>query len=121
MASLCLRLYPMDEEARIRRMQQLEWQLRKIKRHPMGSKEFDWVQYYDVTDELAELEPQSPVMREVLERVLAKRKARKEKESRTDDETELLRKTWGDPHDPSGLTITARFLENGSLRFSSLD
>jgi len=111
----------MDEEARIRRMQQLKWRLRKIKRQPMGSKEFDWVQYYDVTDELGELDAQSPVMRGVLERVLAKRKARREKESMTDHETELLRKTWGAPDDPSGLTITARFLEDGSLRFSSLD
>ena len=111
----------MDEEARIRRMQQLEWRLRKIKRHPMGSKEFDWVQYYDVTDELGELEAQSPAMRGVSERILAKRKARKEKESMTDNEAEMLRKTWGDEDDPSGLTITARFLEDGSLRFSSLD
>jgi len=111
----------MDEEARIRRMQQLKWRLRKIERQPMGSKEFDWVQYYDVTDELGELDAQSPVMRGVLERVLAKRKARREKESMTDHETELLRKTWGDPADPSGLTITARFLEDGSLCFSSLD
>jgi len=111
----------MDEEARIRRREQLKWRLRKIKRQPMGSKEFDWVQYYDVTDELGELDAQSPVMRGVLERVLAKRKARREKESMTGHETELLRKTWGDPDDPSGLTIAARFLEDGSLRFSSLD
>ena len=68
----------MDLEERQRQKAQLDWRWKKLKRVPMMSKEFDWLEWEALTDEYADWHSEGPAMQEMIERILRDRRQRKE-------------------------------------------
>ena len=67
----------MDERTRLDQLARVNWKLRKIERIPVTSGDFDWVAWEYLIEEAAELEAASPASRATVQRIFAKRKARK--------------------------------------------
>ena len=45
----------MDEAERLRKLSQVQWRQRKLDRTPKDSKDFDWIEWYDLQEEAADL------------------------------------------------------------------
>ena len=45
----------MDEAERLRKLAQVQWRQRKLGRTPKDSKDFDWIEWYDLAEEAAAL------------------------------------------------------------------
>ena len=68
----------MDFKDRQQQKAQLDWRWRKLKRAPMTSKEFDWLEWETLTDDLAEWYCEGPVMQELSARIRKKRQNKRE-------------------------------------------
>ena len=68
----------MDEAERLRKLAQVKWRQRKLDRTPKDSKDFDWIEWYDLAEEIAELESESPAMKDLHERLIKRRREKRE-------------------------------------------
>ena len=68
----------MDEAERLRKLAQVKWRQRKLDRTPKDSKDFDWIQWYDLAEEIADLEYESPAMKALNERLIKRRREKRE-------------------------------------------
>ena len=68
----------MDEAERLRKLAQVKWRQRKLDRTPKDSKDFDWIQWYDLAEEIADLESESPAMKDLHERLIKRRRQKRE-------------------------------------------
>ena len=68
----------MDEAERLRKLAQVKWRQRKLDRIPKDSKDFDWVQWYDLAEEIADLESESTAMKDLHERLINRRREKRE-------------------------------------------
>lgn len=68
----------MDEAERLRKLAQVKWRQRKLDRTPKDSKDFDWIQWYDLAEEIADLESESPAMKDLHERLIKRRREKRE-------------------------------------------
>ena len=68
----------MDEAERLRKLAQVKWRQRKLDRTPKDSKDFDWIEWYDLAEEIADLESESPAMKELHERLIKRRREKRE-------------------------------------------
>jgi hypothetical protein len=68
----------MDEAERLRKLAQVKWRQRKLDRTPKDSKDFDWIQWYDLAEEIADLESESPAMKDLHERLINRRREKRE-------------------------------------------
>ena len=68
----------MDEAERLRKLAQVKWRQRKLDRTPKDSKDFDWIEWYDLAEEIADLESESPAMKDLLERLIKRRREKRE-------------------------------------------
>ena len=68
----------MDEAERLRKLAQVKWRQRKLDRTPKDSKDFDWIQWYDLAEEIANLESESPAMKDLHERLIKRRREKRE-------------------------------------------
>ena len=68
----------MDEAERLRKLAQIKWRQRKLDRTPKDSKDFDWIQWYDLAEEIADLESESPAMKDLHERLIKRRREKRE-------------------------------------------
>ena len=68
----------MDKAERLRKLAQVKWRQRKLDRTPKDSKDFDWIGWYDLAEEIADLESESPAMKELLERLINRRREKRE-------------------------------------------
>ena len=68
----------MDEAERLRKLAQVKWRQRKLDRTPKDSKDFDWIEWYDLAEEAADLESESPAMKDLHERLIKRRREKRE-------------------------------------------
>ena len=68
----------MDEAERLRKLAQIKWRQRKLDRTPKDSKDFDWIEWYDLAEEAADLYSESPAMKDLLERLIKRRREKRE-------------------------------------------
>ena len=68
----------MEEAERLRKLAQVKWRQRKLDRTPKDSKDFDWIQWYDLAEEIADLESESPAMKDLHERLIKRRREKRE-------------------------------------------
>ena len=68
----------MDEAERLRKLAQVKWRQRKLDRTRKDSKDFDWIEWYDLAEEIADLESESPAMKDLLERLIKRRRDMRE-------------------------------------------
>ena len=68
----------MDEAERLRKLAQVKWRQRKLDRTPKDSKDFDWIGWYDLAEEIADLESENPAMKDLLERLINRRREKRE-------------------------------------------
>ena len=68
----------MDEAERLRKLAQVKWRQRKLERTPKDSKDFDWIAWYDLAEEIADLESESPAMKDLHERLIKRRREKRE-------------------------------------------
>ena len=68
----------MDEAERLRKLAQVKWRQRKLDRTPKDSKDFDWVEWYDLQEEGADLFSESPAMKDLHERLMKRRREKRE-------------------------------------------
>ena len=68
----------MDEAERLGKLAQLKWRQRKLDRTPKDSKDFDWIQWYDLQEEEADLFSESPAMKDLNERLIKRRREKRE-------------------------------------------
>jgi hypothetical protein len=68
----------MDEAERLRKLAQVKWRQRKLDRTPKDSKDFDWVEWYDLQEEEADLFSESRPMKDLHERLIKKRREKRE-------------------------------------------
>ena len=68
----------MDEAERLRKLAQVKWRQQKLDRTPKDSKDFDWIEWYDLAEEIADLESESPAMKDLLERLIKRRREKRE-------------------------------------------
>ena len=68
----------MNEAERLRKLAQVKWRQRKLDRTPKDSKDFDWIGWYDLAEEIADLESESPAMKDLLERLINRRREKRE-------------------------------------------
>ena len=68
----------MDEAERLRKLAQVKWRQRKLDRTPKDSKDFDWIEWYDLQEEEAGLVSESPTMKDLHERIMKKRREKRE-------------------------------------------
>ena len=68
----------MDEAERLRKLAQVKWRQRKLDRTPKDSKDFDWIEWYDLAEEIADLESESPAMKDLLQRLIKRRREKRE-------------------------------------------
>ena len=68
----------MEEAERLRKLAQIKWRQRKLDRTPKDSKDFDWIEWYDVAEEIADLESESPAMKDLLQRLIKRRREKRE-------------------------------------------
>ena len=68
----------MDEAERLRKLAQVKWRQRKLDRTPKDSKDFDWIEWYDLAEEIADLESESPAMKDLHERLINRRREKRE-------------------------------------------
>ena len=68
----------MDEAERLRKLAQVKWRQRKLDRTPKDSKDFDWVQWYDLQEEEADLFSESPAMKDLERRLIKRRREKRE-------------------------------------------
>lgn len=68
----------MEEAERLRKLAQVKWRQRKLDRIPKDSKDFDWVQWYDLAEEISDLESESPAMKDLHERLIKRRREKRE-------------------------------------------
>jgi isopentenyldiphosphate isomerase len=68
----------MDEAERLRKLAQVKWRQRKLDRTPKDSKDFDWIEWYDLAEEIADLESESPAMKDLHERLIKRRREKRE-------------------------------------------
>ena len=68
----------MDEAERLRKLAQVKWRQRKLDRTPKDSKDFDWIEWYDLAEEAADLYSDSPAMKDLLERLIKRRREKRE-------------------------------------------
>ena len=67
----------MDEAERLRKLAQVKWRQRKLDRTPKDSKDFDWIEWYDLAEEIADLESESPAMKDLHERLIKRRREKR--------------------------------------------
>ena len=68
----------MDEAERLRKLAQVKWRQRKLDRTPKDSEDFDWIEWYDLAEEIADLESESPAMKDLHERLIKRRREKRE-------------------------------------------
>ena len=68
----------MDEAERLRKLAQVKWRQRKLDRTPKDSKGFDWMEWYDLAEEAADLYSESPAMKDLHERLIKRRREKRE-------------------------------------------
>ena len=68
----------MDEAERLRMLAQIKWRQRKLDRTPKDSKDFDWVEWYDLQEEEADLFSESPAMKDLERRLIKRRREKRE-------------------------------------------
>ena len=68
----------MEEAERLRKLAQVKWRQRKLDRTPKDSKDFDWIAWYDLAEEIADLESESPAMKDLHERLIKRRREKRE-------------------------------------------
>ena len=68
----------MDEAERLRKLAQVKWRQRKLDRTPKDSKDFDWLEWYDLQEEAADLFSESPVMKGLHEQIMKKRREKRD-------------------------------------------
>ena len=68
----------MDEAERLRKLAQVKWWQRKLDRTPRESKDFDWIEWYDLQEEEADLFSESPAIKELHERLIKRRREKRE-------------------------------------------
>ena len=68
----------MEEAERLRKLAQVKWRQRKLDRTPKDSKDFDWIQWYDLAEEIADLESESPAMKDLHECLINRRREKRE-------------------------------------------
>ena len=68
----------MDEAERLRKLAQVKWRQRKLDRTPKSSKDFDWIEWYDLQEEEADLFSESPPMKDLHERLIKRRREKRE-------------------------------------------
>jgi hypothetical protein len=68
----------MDEAERLRKLAQVKWRQRKLDRTPKDSKDFDWIEWYDLAEEAADLHSESPAMKDLHERLIKRRREKRE-------------------------------------------
>jgi isopentenyldiphosphate isomerase len=68
----------MEEAERLRKLAQVKWRQRKLDRTPKDSKDFDWIEWYDLAEEIADLESESPAMKDLHERLIKRRREKRE-------------------------------------------
>ena len=68
----------MDEAERLRKLAQVKWRQRKLDRTPKDSKDFDWIEWYDLAEEIADLESESTAMKDLHERLINRRREKRE-------------------------------------------
>ena len=68
----------MDEAERLRKLAQVKWRQRKLGRTPKDSKDFDWIEWYDLAEEAADLYSESPAMKDLHERLIKRRQEKRE-------------------------------------------
>ena len=68
----------MDEAERLRKLAQVKWRQRKLDRTPKDSKDFDWIEWYDLQEEAADLYSESPAMKDLERRLIKRRREKRE-------------------------------------------
>ena len=68
----------MDEAERLRKLAQVKWRQRKLDRTPQDSKDYDWIEWYDLQEEEADLFSESPAMKDLHERLIKRRREKRE-------------------------------------------
>ena len=68
----------MDEAERLRKLAQVKWRQRKLDRTPKDSKDFDWIEWYDLQEEEADLFSESLVMKDLHARLIKRRREKRE-------------------------------------------
>ncbi len=68
----------MDEAERLRKLAQVKWRQRKLDRTPKDSKDFDWMEWYDLQEEEADLFSESPAMKDLQKRLIKRRREKRE-------------------------------------------
>jgi isopentenyldiphosphate isomerase len=68
----------MEEAERLRKLAQVKWRQRKLDRTPKDSKDFDWIEWYDLAEEIADLKSESPAMKDLHERLINRRREKRE-------------------------------------------
>lgn len=68
----------MDEAERLRKLAQVKWRQRKLDRTPQDSKDYDWIEWYDLQEEEADLFSESPAMKDLNERLINRRREKRE-------------------------------------------
>ena len=68
----------MDEAERLRKLAQVKWRQRKLDRTPKDSKDFDWIDWYDLQEEAADLYSESPAMKDLERRLIKRRREKRE-------------------------------------------
>ena len=68
----------MDEAERLRKLAQVKWRQRKLDRTPKDSEDFDWIEWYDLADEAADLYSESPAMKDLERRLIKRRREKRE-------------------------------------------
>ena len=64
----------MDEAERLRKLAQVKWRQRKLDRTPQDSKDYNWIEWYDLAEEAADLHSESPAIKEPHERLIKRRR-----------------------------------------------
>ena len=68
----------MDEAERLSKLAQVKWRQRKLDRTPKDSKDFDWIDWYDLQEEAADLYSESPAMKDLERRLIKRRREKRE-------------------------------------------
>ena len=68
----------MDEAERLRKLAQVKWRQRKLDRTPQDSKDYDWIEWYDLQEEEADFFSESPAMKNLHERLINRRREKRE-------------------------------------------
>ena len=68
----------MDEAECLSKLAQVKWRQRKLDRTPKDSKDFDWIDWYDLQEEAADLYSESPAMKDLERRLIKRRREKRE-------------------------------------------